>query len=82
MAEDSIDWTKKGGDVVIPTTQGIAIYENQNGDVVVRQEGTLGEDDSIIVIPLCHAKAVAAHIEALVMSIADQRGQTVAAVSS
>ena len=35
--------------VVIRSRQGIAIYENNNGDVVIRQDGGM-DDDAIIVV--------------------------------
>lgn len=43
---------------VFPTVSAVAVYSNPNGDIVVRQEGHMGEDDSVIVIPRIHAGAV------------------------
>lgn len=48
---------------VFPTTLAVAVYSNPNGDIVVRQEGYMGEEDSIIVIPRIHAGAVISGIQ-------------------
>ena len=45
--------------MVIPSVQAVAVYTNGNGDVVIRQEGWAGEDDSVIVIPVSLAQQVA-----------------------
>ncbi len=43
---------------VFPTVQGVAAYLNAEGDIVLRQEGSGGEEDSIIIIPMQYASAV------------------------
>ena len=47
------------GSVVLRTRQGVAVYTNANGDVVIRQEGWLGEDDALIIVPRCDAEMLA-----------------------
>lgn len=37
--------------IVVPSVDAIAVYLNPHGDVVIRQESRMGEDDSIIVVP-------------------------------
>lgn len=49
---------------VFPTVSAVAVYTNPDGDIVVRQEGYMGGDDSIIVIPRIHAGAVISAIQA------------------
>lgn len=36
---------------VVPSVQAIAVYENPRGDVVIRQQGSMGEDDAFVHIP-------------------------------
>ena len=59
----SKDWNWHSSDaedsMVIPSVQAVAVYTNGNGDVVIRQEGWAGEDDSVIVIPVSLAQQVA-----------------------
>ncbi len=47
--------------VVIRTRRGIAVYRNENGDVVIRQDGVMG-DDAVIVVTPQDVKALAAAI--------------------
>lgn len=58
----SSDWNWHGEDgkesTVFPTVSAVAVYTNPAGDIVIRQEGHMGEDDSVIVIPRIHAGAV------------------------
>lgn len=43
---------------VFPTVQGVAVYLNADGDIVLKQEGLGGEEDSVIILPRHHASAV------------------------
>lgn len=55
-----IDYTSNNDDsVVIPTTAGIAVYWNQNNDLVIRQDGGPNDEDSIIVVSRINAKRLA-----------------------
>ncbi len=49
MHEDSFNWNDSEV-VVFPTSSGVALYTNVRGEMVIRQEGHLGEDDTIIAV--------------------------------
>lgn len=49
---------------VFPTVSAVAVYSNPDGDIVVRQEGHMGEDDAVIIIPRIHAAAVISAVQA------------------
>ncbi len=44
------DWANPT-DVVIRSVNAIAVYRNDDGDIVVRQQSRLGEEDTFIVVP-------------------------------
>ena len=48
---NEFSWGDKAS-VVIKRVDAIAVYTNPNGDIVIRQQDSMGEDDSVIVIPL------------------------------
>jgi len=48
---------------VIPRVDALVVYPNAQGDVVIRQQGSMGEDDSVIVFPASHAATVIAAIK-------------------
>ena len=49
--ENIFDWNDQGDvDVVIPTTQGVAVYISEAGYLVIRQQGAMGEDDAVVTI--------------------------------
>ena len=49
--ENIFDWNDQGdADVIIPTTQGVAVYITDVGYLVIRQQGAMGEDDSVVMI--------------------------------
>lgn len=52
------DWSDKS-DLVIEPVRAIAVYENQAGQIVIRQEGINGEQDSIIVFPARYGETMA-----------------------
>ncbi|MGV3727750.1 hypothetical protein [Hydrogenophaga sp.] len=45
--------------VVVPSVQAVAVYINPHGDVVIRQQDPMGDEDSVIVIPRSNAKTIA-----------------------
>lgn len=52
----SVAWTWYGEDadkeaVVVPSVQAIAVYTNPDGDIVIRQQDPMGQDDAVVVIP-------------------------------
>lgn len=62
MAND-FDWTLRES-VVVPTMEGIAVYTNPHGDIVIRQQNTMGDDDAVVVIARSTASKVAKAIQA------------------
>ncbi|RZZ85666.1 hypothetical protein [Pseudoxanthomonas winnipegensis] len=66
--QDSWSWSKDSSDVVFPSMQGVAVYRNEAGSVVIRQQaGPLDDEDSFIVVPAAKVSAliVALQTEAL-----------------
>lgn len=59
MAKDW-NWTSEEAKeaLVVKQVRAIAIYTNVNGDIVLRQESHLGEEDTIICFPPSVADAV------------------------
>lgn len=58
------DWNKDVDSVVFPTVQGVAVYSNPDGDIVIRQQaGPLDDDDTIIVFPRSQAQSIALAIQ-------------------
>lgn len=51
------DWTVDC--VVVRSVEAIALYLNEQGDIVLRQQHRLGDDDSFIFFPKSQAKAIA-----------------------
>jgi hypothetical protein len=49
-------------DIIIPRVDAIAVYTNSNGDVVIRQQDSMGDEDSIVIIPRLHVQTVIAAI--------------------
>lgn len=43
-------WTDKDS-VVVERVDAIAVYQNPNGEVVIRQQDPMDDDDSVIVVP-------------------------------
>lgn len=58
----SKDWSWYGDSekesVVVPAVQAIAVYSNTAGEIVIRQQSQMGEDDSVVVFPKSQAKAI------------------------
>ena len=50
MAEDDFSWNDSEK-VVVEQVNAIAVYTNPKGNIVVRQQGSSGEDDQFIRIP-------------------------------
>jgi len=49
----SFEWhgEEKDSSVVFSSVNAVAVYRNESGDLVLKQQGERGEDDDIIVIP-------------------------------
>ena len=56
----SQDWNWNGQEelqcTVVPRVHAVAVYANEMGEVVIRQQGEMGEDDSVVVLPVSAAK--------------------------
>ncbi len=52
MSEDNeFNWSDRDS-VVVRSVDAIAVYTNPHGELVIRQQSRLGEEDQFIVIPL------------------------------
>ena len=52
------DWSNSD-DLAVQSVRGIAVYTNTKGDIVIRQQGEYGEEDSIVIFPKSLAGSVA-----------------------
>lgn len=62
MASNDWNWNDNDDGVVIPAVQAVAVYTNPKGDIVIRQQDFMGEDDAVIIIPRSRATDLAAAI--------------------
>jgi hypothetical protein len=68
---DEFDWHDPS--VVVRTQLAIAVYQNNHGEVVIRQEGQFGPDEEVfIVVAPANARAVA---EAILREIGEEDRQ-------
>lgn len=53
MTNDFWKDAEKDGDVLFPTSFAVAVYLNDKGAIVIRQQGLdpLGDDDAAVVVP-------------------------------
>lgn len=52
MSEDKeFNWSDRDS-IVVRSVDAIAVYTNPDGEVVIRQQSRMGEEDQFIVIPL------------------------------
>lgn len=65
------DWSSASAreSLVLPRVDALAIYANSSGEIVLRQQGMDGNDDSIIIIPKSQAQQV---IDAIRDMLADK----------
>ncbi|SDF42360.1 MULTISPECIES: hypothetical protein [unclassified Duganella] len=54
------DWSSTSAreSLVLPRVDALAIYANSSGEIVLRQQGMDGNEDSIIIIPKTQAQHV------------------------
>lgn len=46
------DWSKSADDLVYPSRAAVAVYLNADGDLVIRQQRDIyEEEDSVVIIP-------------------------------
>ena len=58
MAEiDEFDWSKQKS-IVVKRVDPIAVYKNDEGDIVIRQERATLEADAVVTIPIQHVYSV------------------------
>lgn len=62
---ESWNWDDpKTGSVVVKSVQAVAVYTNVNGDVVIRQQDSMGEEDSLIIVPKASITSLVAALKA------------------
>ncbi|NYE58985.1 hypothetical protein FHW58_000137 [Duganella sp. 1224] len=66
------DWNSASAreSLVLPRVDALAIYANNNGEIVLRQQGMDGHDDSIVIIPKSQAQEV---INAIAHMLGDKK---------
>ncbi len=63
---EDFSWAKREA-IVVKHVDAIAVYKNDDGDVVVRQEARTPDDsDAVVVVPIAHAWTL---IEALTREV-------------
>ena len=61
-------WNEDIDNVVFKSVQGVAVYSNPDGDIVIRQQASpLDDDDQIVIVP-------SDRVEALIFSIKSEAG--------
>jgi hypothetical protein len=59
----SKEWNWYGEDekssVIVKAVQAVAVYSNNCGEIVIRQQDALGGEDGVIVFPKRYAEAIA-----------------------
>lgn len=59
----NFEWTTKNGEggefVVFPTTQGVAVYEDDLGNICIRQEAQGVDGDELIIVSRTQADQIA-----------------------
>jgi len=67
MKDNNFNWNDEADHTVVTRQLAVAVYRNLDGEIVVRQEGYLGEEDHFIVLNNDAARAVARAIDDLIM---------------
>lgn len=56
----SQDWNWNGQEesqcTIVPRVQAVAVYSNQQGEIVVRQQDAMEDGDAVIILPVSAAK--------------------------
>ena len=61
-------WNEDIDNVVFKTAQGVAVYSNPDGDIVIRQQaGPMDDEDQIVIVPRDR-------VETLIFSIESEAG--------
>jgi hypothetical protein len=61
MSKD-FDWSEDRANIVVKPVEAIAVYKNDDGNIVIRQQDAMGDQDSFVVIPAQHAAKLIAAI--------------------
>ena len=73
MSATDFDWTTDA--VVFPSTAGVAVYQNAQGSLVIRQQqSALEDEDTWIVVPIEQANALVRAIRELAKKQRQPRG--------
>jgi hypothetical protein len=71
MSQD-FDWNDAKDDLIVPSTQAVAVYLNTAGNIVIRQERDWnGDDDTFVVVPISAGQKL---IEKLQELMAEAKG--------
>lgn len=57
------DWLENKENIIVPAVDAIAVYTNEDGNIVIRQQNPMGDDDYFVVIPLNNVPAVIKAVE-------------------
>jgi hypothetical protein len=63
---DAFNWNDET--LAFPTVQAVAVYLNAAGEVVIRQQDPMGDEDDVIVFPVRHIDDVILSLENLKQS--------------
>jgi len=56
---------------IFPTTEGVEVFLNEEGSITISQESSMGEDASLVAIPLCHINALCRALKGLAKEARD-----------
>ena len=71
---DDFNWNDlEKNDLITPSVQAVACYRNPAGDVVIRQESALGEEDSWVVMSMDCAEKLANRLLEFVSEARDEK---------
>jgi hypothetical protein len=59
------DWGPDNDDLLVPSQPALAVYVNPWGQIVIRQEGEIFEDDSYVIIGSAHVPALIEKLQEL-----------------
>lgn len=44
--------------VIVPKSEAVAVYLNNSDQLIIRQQGELGEEDSMVIIPVGYTETL------------------------
>jgi hypothetical protein len=64
---ENFTWNElKNDDVIVPSVRAVAVYENQAGEIVIRQERSWSEDeDPVVIVPRAYLGPLIAKLKAM-----------------